>query len=461
MKYPLPESFVNRIKTQFPSFYQELANSLEEVPEVSIRVNPLKKSTKISRFQLSNLSKINWAENGFYLPERPKFIFDPLFHAGAYYVQEASSMVLETVFKQILGVKKGNVVLDLCAAPGGKSTLIQSLLSNNDLLVSNEVIKSRAGILKENLVKWGGINTVITNNDPKDFTKFEVFFDIIVVDAPCSGEGMFRKEPHSRNEWSEENVNLCSNRQQRILSDVLPSLKPGGFLIYSTCTFAEIENRKNCEWLVETESLKSVRINNLQNFGVIEELDKNIHTYHFYQNYIKGEGFFMACFQKSENEKELKTLNLKGVNKPNFKQIDAIKSVVNNIEDYIVWQEKEKIFAYPSDLSSIILFLKQKLRVLYAGTELGEIIHEKLIPSHELAMSSALILNSYSVDFNEKEALVFLKKEDVSNFQSVQNAPNGWCLVKYNGLNLGWIKKIGNRTNNYLPKELRILKDLE
>ena len=181
--------------------------------------------------------------------QRPSFTFDPLFHAGTYYVQEASSMFLEQALKQSVDLSQPLRVLDLCAAPGGKSTLLQSLLNKESLLVSNDVIKSRAAILEENIVKWGAANVVVTNNDPAHFARLENYFDAIVIDAPCSGSGLFRRDPEAINEWSENNVQLCSQRQQRIVADVWPALKQNGILIYSTCSYSAEEDEAILDWM--------------------------------------------------------------------------------------------------------------------------------------------------------------------------------------------------------------------
>ena len=275
----------------------------------SVRVNP----AKISRLktdlisQLPITEKIPWTSNGYYLNHRPSFTFDPLFHAGLYYVQEASSMFLEQVLKQSKDLSQPVKVLDLCAAPGGKSTLIASLISGDSLLVSNEVIKSRATVLVENMTKWATSNTIITNNDPAAFQKLQSFFDIVVVDAPCSGSGLFRKDPDAIEEWSESNVQLCSQRQQRILADIYPALKKDGILIYSTCSYSEEENECISDWLLDSFPLSTIQIS-LTDTGTGREYDGVIETiskkhaafgYRFFPGKVKGEGFFIAAFRKS------------------------------------------------------------------------------------------------------------------------------------------------------------------
>ena len=237
--------------------FEKVHASGEQV--TSIRVNPAKGSMVNGEWSMGNSihhsplaihQKIPWTQNGFYLFKRPSFTFDPFFHAGCYYVQEASSMFLEQALRQTADLSSSLKILDLCAAPGGKSTHIQSFISQDSLLVSNDVIRSRANVLKDNIIKWGCKNVVVSNNDPKDFTKLENYFDVIVVDAPCSGSGLFRRDPEAIDEWSENNVQLCSQRQQRILADIWPALKQDGILIYSTCSYSAEEDEEICKWTI-------------------------------------------------------------------------------------------------------------------------------------------------------------------------------------------------------------------
>ena len=258
----LNPDFIQRTKRLLQDEFEAFALALETEPPVSIRTNPQKfgaihlKPASIKGsdwFGMMQMEKVPWCETGYYLPQRPSFMLDPLFHAGAYYVQEASSMFLEQAVLTILSnpdiAKNGITALDLCAAPGGKSTHLLTLLPDDGLLVSNEIIRSRCLILAENIAKWGHSNCFITQNDPKDFRHFPHFFDFIVADLPCSGEGLFRKNPDARKEWSDEQVNFCASRQRRIIRDVWDALKPGGYLIYSTCTFNTEENEDNVEAL--------------------------------------------------------------------------------------------------------------------------------------------------------------------------------------------------------------------
>ena len=283
-----PAEFINDLRDSLGvERADRLLVALSTEPEVSVRVNPDKLSLMALREHFGALAgdPVTWAaDEAFYLTERPSFTLDPLFHAGAYYVQEASSMYVGKLFeraKAILG-KEAMRVLDLCAAPGGKTTQLLSHLDDSSLLVANEVVPSRATILAENVARWGRSNVAVTQSDPAAFGALRGFFDIAVVDAPCSGEGMFRKDERAVAEWSPANVGLCAARQRRILADFWPSLRPGGFLIYSTCTFNRQEDEDNVDWIC-------------RELGA-ERLDMR----HFYPGEDRGEGFFAALLRKEE-----------------------------------------------------------------------------------------------------------------------------------------------------------------
>jgi 16S rRNA C967 or C1407 C5-methylase (RsmB/RsmF family) len=244
----------------------------------SVRVNPAKLEIPV----FPNFQPVSWSRYGWYLQSRPSFTFDPLFHAGCYYVQEASSMFLEQALKQCADVSKKLRVLDLCASPGGKSTHLQSLLSTDSLLVSNEVIRNRAAVLKQNIIKWGTANVVVTNNDPMHFGRLEGFFDVMVIDAPCSGSGLFRRDETAIQEWSPDNVQLCYGRQQRILSDAMPALKEGGILIYSTCSYSRLEDEQIMDWLVEEWGMESLSLQLQEDWNIVTSETPLATGYRFY-----------------------------------------------------------------------------------------------------------------------------------------------------------------------------------
>jgi 16S rRNA C967 or C1407 C5-methylase (RsmB/RsmF family) len=291
----LPEPFIRSLQ-HVKGFNEEAFKAVlaSGTQITSVRLNPQKfkihPADDGTKFKID--SDVPWSSNGYYLTERPSFTLDPLFHAGAYYVQEASSMFLEEALKQTVDLTQPLKILDLCAAPGGKSTLIQSVISADSLLVSNEVIKARVNILSENIIKWGAANVIVTNNDPKDFQRVQNYFDVVVVDAPCSGSGLFRKDANAVNEWSENNVALCAQRQQRILGDIFPSLKQGGVLIYSTCSYSQQEDEEIADWLAAELKVESVKLNLPagqagveQGWGIVETVSERSGSfgYRFYE----------------------------------------------------------------------------------------------------------------------------------------------------------------------------------
>ena len=295
----LPEAFRKRIEQQPHISSEELFHALEEPSPATIRMN----RSKWDGDPL-NSKPVPWCRDGFYLDVRPSFTLDPLFHAGCYYPQEASGMFLEELFKQTMGDQRNIKVLDLCGAPGGKSTHLSSLSGKNGLLIANEVIKSRASVLAENITKWGIPNVIVTQSDPSSFSKLAGFFDLILVDAPCSGEGMFR-DITAVNEWSEGNAGLCSERQKRILMDIWPALKENGVLVYSTCTFNPGENEENIKWLTGKHEADTIPLD-ISKFNGITGIDYlGIYGYGFYPGRIKGEGFFISAIRKRSKLQEL------------------------------------------------------------------------------------------------------------------------------------------------------------
>ena len=452
----LPAPFEERMRKLFPDEAEAFFTALQTEPPVSIRLNPDKPAPISRLFPDEQIGlPVAWCESAYYLKSRPVFTLDPCLHSGTYYVQEASSMFLHHIFGQILPAHPVRV-LDLCAAPGGKSTLIASRLSSDSLLVSNEVIRSRAGILKENMIKWGASHVVVTNNDPADFHNLKGAFDIIVVDAPCSGEGMFRKDPNAIQEWSENNLQLCSERQQRILADIWPCLKPGGFLVYSTCTYNPGENEAILELLIRKYGARSIEITPL--FPGIVPGNSNAHCYHFYPHRIPGEGFFTGVVQKTEGEEFRAGKRKKNTKTQNLLLPGDIRAYIRTPEYYRPYAKDNIVGVIPEQHSDFIQLLESNLRILYQGCEMAEIINRKskLLPS--LALWQGLNkANCALLDTDRTTALTFLKKEDIP----VPPKTAEWLLVTYREQGLGWCKHLGNRLNNYYPKEWRIRMTIE
>lgn len=429
----------------------------QEKQLVSLRIN----AQKISKQALTEdwdaaiaLTKVDWCSTGYYLSERPSFTLDPKFHGGAYYVQEASSMFLEQAMRQTLDLSHPLVVLDLCAAPGGKSTLLQSLISNENLLISNEVIQSRVSVLRENIMKWGADNVVVTNNDPRDFKQLGAIADVLVVDAPCSGSGLFRRDPEAIQEWSTSNVAHCSLRQQRILADAWHTLKEGGILIYSTCSYAVEENEQVLSWLINELHAAPKRLSLQTNWGMLEvETPNGGYGYRCWPHKVQGEGFFLAVVQKTQAAVD----HTPWVNKkatPSRKEIDIAARWLQDAQQYDYILQGEQLAVVNKCHTEIIQQLMSLLRVRYAGVELGTIAKNDLLPSHALGLSHCLSESIPSVSLSLQQALQYLRKQEM--VLDVQH--KGWTSVMYRTVRLGWMKCLGNRINNYYPKEIRILK---
>lgn len=456
----LPEEFLASLEG-VPGFAREsfVAVHEQEGGVTSVRVNPAKVSS-VSELPFaeteeaySALTPVPWSRYGYYLEQRPSFTFDPLFHAGCYYVQEASSMFIEQALVQLADLSGPLKALDLCAAPGGKSTHMQSLLPADSLLVSNEVIRQRSTVLTDNIIKWGSNNVVVTNNDPRAFQKIPGYFDVMVVDAPCSGSGLFRKDSEAIAEWSLNNVALCSQRQQRILADALPALKEGGLLIYSTCSYSVEEDEAIMDWLTDEMGLENLALPSVQEGIVVSTAARSSSVgYRFYPDKISGEGFFLACFRKGS---ESGSVRMKPA-KPEAVTAKEKKIVEEWIkgEGQDLVRFRNGIIALPTNLLPDFLFLSADLNILYAGVGIGEIFKEKLVPQHALAQTILLSENVKSVDVSYADAIKYLQRQEVSfRPQSV-----GWQVVRYKEKALGWINALPNRVNNYYPKEIRILK---
>jgi len=430
--------------------FQEVHESNKQI--TSIRLNPLKQ-TSDEALPIEGI--VPWCPTARYLSSRPSFTLDPVFHGGAYYVQEASSMFLDYMLKQLYhNDKQPERVLDLCAAPGGKSTLLAAALPNS-FIVSNEVIKTRVNILAENISKWGSSNVVVTNNDPKDFKRLPSYFDLIVVDAPCSGSGLFRKDVDAIEEWSEANVELCSMRQQRILTDAISGLRENSFLAYSTCSYSKEEDEDICDWIIDQFSLTPVSFTIDPIWGIVETLSDKHHApgYRFYPDKVKGEGFFIACFKQANAVDEYYPYHQ---NSPAISKQE--KSIVDgwiaSPADYLLNKQQDLIIASPVKWKEELASITKSLNVRKSGVAVGTIKGKDLIPHHELALSNIVSNNIPFVELDKEQALKYLKRQDLQLNTNLK----GWALSRYENINLGWMKVLPNRVNNYYPTNWRILK---
>ena len=442
---------------------QQLFDALQAEQPVSIRLNPLKTKGE------DVLERVPWCSEGRYLHERPQFTFDPLLHAGCYYVQEASSMFVSQAVHQY--VDKPVFALDLCAAPGGKSTLLRSSLPTGSMLVCNEIMRNRAQILAENMVKWGYPDVMVTNNASEDFSDCTNCFDLILADVPCSGEGMFRKDDEAIANWSLENVQMCAERQRHLINNIWPALKPGGILIYSTCTYNAEEDEYNISWIMQEFGASVLPVDVPGGCDVIGNLiGSDFPVYHFMQHKVRGEGFFLAVVRKPD-EPGFRPFHLPDISsfdkdkkkKKDKKQVSLpVKEILGEVQRWILhpenyyWQVNEDgVRALPLSMASFYLWGKNKgLKILEAGVQVASLKGKEPIPAHPLAMSTQLNTDAFACqEVSYAQAIAYLRKESVV---LPPDTPKGYVLLTYRKLPLGFVKNLGNRANNLYPQEWRI-----
>lgn len=504
----LPQAFISQMTELLgPTEAEALCRAITETPAVtSVRANPRKNAA------CPEGVAVPWCSTGRYLDERPQFTLDPLFHAGAYYVQEASSMFIEQAYKAILKKMDSldnleNIeslddlgllvtsraprrVLDLCAAPGGKSTLWRSLLPDGSLLVANEPIRQRAQVLAENLTKWGHPDVVVTSAYPEEFAPLGSFFDVIAADVPCSGEGMFRKDEQAREEWSPEAVIACAERQWTIISDVWPALRQGGFLVYSTCTFNAEEDERMVARICRELGADVVPIAHDPAWGIVEgergtnEDGQQVALgYHFYPHRTKGEGIYMCLLRKTSPSTVLRINSKKDKKgkkggKPagggNVKNGATVVDWLANSSDFKLFApssssngggQEGTIGAVRQSLYDDVLAVTSTVRALTAGILLAETRGgqtgkgqagkaPKCIPQHALAMSTALAPEAFPREELDREtALAYLRREAIV---LSAETPRGYVIVTYGGLPLGFVNNLGTRANNLYPEQWRI-----
>ena len=429
-------------------------SAFEQPASVAVRMNPFKTSGVFDG------EPVQWSKWGRILEERPLFTLDPHFHGGAYYVQDSSSMFVGEVFRQCLESMDSPVgrpvrVLDLCAAPGGKTTDLAASLrerfGDGFVLVANEVMKQRAGVLASNVALWGDPNVVVTSNDPSVFAALEGFFDLVVADVPCSGEGMFRKDEFAQEQWSENNVTLCEGRQRRIIADMWSSLAEGGVLVYSTCTFNRFENDGNVRWIMEELDAESLYEGGCSGYeGVI----KTELGFSLVPGFVKGEGQYCSAVRKRgsvSSPRKMKPVRAKAAALPeSLKQLFSV--------DVILKQRGETIIAVPANINEDVEFLGAHLHVLASGCAVGVMKGKDLVPDADLALSIVLKNDAYpSVDVDRQTALAFLHRDAIV----LSDTPKGFVLIRHAGVSLGFVKNLGNRCNNLHPQGRRIRMEIK
>lgn len=434
-------------------------DALSGEPSVSIRINPSKAGNPEEIFGNLVAGPVEWNRHAAFLSGRPAFTLDPLFHSGAYYVQDSSAMFPGKAFRDVLDtlLRSGTIspkVLDLCAAPGGKTTDISASLRESCkggyLLVSNEIMKQRAAILADNVAVWGDPSVVVTSVDPKAFCALPGFFDIVVADVPCSGEGMFRKDEEAVSQWSKENVALCQARQRRIVADVWPSLTEGGFLIYSTCTFNSLENDDNVKWICSELGAVTVETDAC---GLLKT-DCGVSLV---PGFVKGEGQYCAVLRKTSSSAGVPVYS--GRQQDRWQKLpeasaSSLRALVYSDMELLV--KDGRILAVPEHVGGLLPMI-EPLRPLARGLSMGMFKGKDFIPDADLALSLSLrrgAFNEFEVD--RETALSFLHRDVLR----LPDADRGLLLLVYRGLPIGFVKNLGNRCNSLHPLHRRIRMDI-
>jgi 16S rRNA C967 or C1407 C5-methylase (RsmB/RsmF family)/NOL1/NOP2/fmu family ribosome biogenesis protein len=449
----LPLDFVTLLKRDLgAATASRVVEGMGEEGTVSVRLNPDKPTAAFA-----GLRAVPWCPEGRLLPNRPEFITDPLWQAGAFYVQDAASMAVGQVAAHFLEGHE-TAVLDLCAAPGGKSTHLASVVPDGCLLVSNEVIKSRQGVLRENLMRWGKSGHAMSGLDPDLMAnRLPGFFDMVVVDAPCSGEGMFRKDPASRDEWSSDLVELCAARQQRILLAAYDLLAPGGVLIYSTCTLNLLENELNALWIKEEGNMAFEAIPDALAPGAQPAL-KGVPGLRFMPGYTESEGLFLCVLRKPGINLGLPD----GASPRRQRLVEPHKLVVKELAGWVdkgmrLFEHREQIRFLPEAVVVTAESLLALAPLINLGTPLATVNRKRPAePEPALALSTALSPKAFPAQvLTAEEAVAYFRKDHLV----LEGAPHGWTLLTYQGLGFGWAKILANgRVQNHWPGEWRIRK---
>ncbi|MBR2609012.1 MAG: rRNA cytosine-C5-methyltransferase [Bacteroidales bacterium] len=454
----IKESFRKYLEEAIGSENALVAFSAFDAPaSVSVRANPFKSG------RTPEGRKVAWSEHGRILPERPQFTLDPHFHGGAYYVQDSSSMFVGHVFRTLaarmsLPQDRPVRVLDLCAAPGGKTTdlaaSLRTMFGDRFLLVSNEVMKQRVGVLADNVALWGDPNVLVTSDDPRAFSSLTGFFDIIVADVPCSGEGMFRKDEEAQNQWSEDNVALCESRQRRIIADVWSSLACGGLFIYSTCTFNRYENDGNVAWVAEELGAEPLLKEDVA--GEYEGVIKTGLGYSLVPGFVEGEGQYCSALVKTGDCAYVESRQRQG---RAARPAPLPKGLERLLDREVSFRQKgDVVTAVPSSLAQLVGILEQSLHVVAAGCAVGTVKGNVLVPDADLALSLMLDRTAFpSVEVDRNTALSYLHRDAITLPEGTER---GYVLICHEGLPLGFVKNLGNRCNSLHPQSRRIRMDI-
>lgn len=447
----LPNSFTEYTRNLLgDALYAKLAEGMASEPPVSIRIN----KAKCQGHPVGG-DRVAWCPSGYYIDTRPAFTFDPLLHAGWYYVQEASSMFLHHILDTY--ATGPTTMLDLCAAPGGKSTVALGALPRGSALVCNEPVRPRANVLAENMAKWGLPEVIVTNSTHSDFARSGLQFDIILCDVPCSGEGMFRKDRASIGEWSPQGVARCAALQRKIVDSAWQCLRPGGLLIYSTCTLNAIENEENVAWMCSELGAELMEADTAPEWNITGSLADCVQgpVYRFLPGITRGEGLFMAVMRK---DGESETTNVT----PRCRQRPT--NVPEGCRHAKEWIAGNDSFAFtgigdclagvPTSMATLLYEAMQTLNVVQAGVTVAQMRGGEAIPTQHLALSAALRREAFpTVEVGYREAIAYLRREPVT---LPAGTPRGYVLLTYGGTPLGFEKNLCTRANNLYPQEWRI-----
>lgn len=455
----LPESYAGFLGRFSPPWLATLSQAFDDEPSVAVRLNRRKRAAA-GVLPAAAARRVPWCDAGFLLDRRPAFTFDPLLHQGAYYVQDASSMFVGHVVRSLTaGATAPVVALDACAAPGGKTTALIDALPPRSVVVANEFVPQRAAVLRENLAKWGYPLVAVTQGDTKRFrADARACFDLVLADVPCSGEGMMRKDAEAVRQWSARLVEQCVERQREIVDNLWPALRPGGYMIYSTCTFNPLENERMLHYLRDRHGAEPVAVPVEAEWGIAPELEPLMPAYRFVPGLIEGEGLFVGVVRKplddsaepagagsGPSKKRRPDRKAKGGGDPRMKAaIAAVASWLSADYEAAIAVEGDTLYA---EFASGLPFA--------ARLELGTLKGRDVVPSQQLALSQALRADAFPrVEVDWKQAVDYLRCEAIALADA---APRGIVLLTYGGLPLGFVKNLGNRANNLYPKSWRIL----
>lgn len=461
-----PPLFVERILTTPGLDGPALLDALRLDPSVSIRINR-RKRVDDAQLPFPDITPVRWCGSGYYLPARPQFTLDPLLHAGAYYVQDASSMIYEQIISRVRdlpGLDAPRLVADLCAAPGGKTTAMINSLPDGTVVVANEYDSKRVSALRENIEKWGYPHTIVTNGPVSSLLPLEGCCDIVAVDAPCSGEGMMRKEPEAVRQWSPGLVRGCALLQREILEVALRLLRPGGVLIYSTCTFSAEENEENALWLLSKPGISPLPLPMEGVESCLPPFAGEVAGLRFMPHATRGEGLFVATFRKDPDLPQPQpSAPSRGSRRNAAAGCAALPEealrLLRPTFHAATFKASDTIYALDPEMNTVVTRLAPSTRIVAAGVPVGELKGKIFIPSGKLLLSGGFRSGSLpGVEADRETALRYLRRESLTadKLPTLTSLPKGYTVVEYGGRPLGLVKNLGTRANNLLPTSWRI-----